>query len=346
MTNSHTFIIAEAGSNWRSGTTARDTAMARALIRAAADAGADAVKFQTYRADSVYVPNAGESDYLADAGIKESIVNIFKDLSMPYEMIPELAAFCTECGVQFMSSPFSVADAQAVDPYVSIHKIASYEISHSRLIEFVAQTGKPLILSTGASDEQDIAWALNHFRSHGGADVTLMQCTARYPAPLESLNLRAIPAMREHFGVPVGLSDHSRDPIIGPAGAVALGACVIEKHFTLHNGLPGPDHAFALTPDELKLMVRTIRDMEKSLGHGSIAILDQEQELRAFARRGIQAISNIMKGDVFNEGHNIAILRPGKQRPGIHPMHLADIEGKAATRDIPLGDGIQPGDFA
>lgn len=341
-----TFIIAEAGSNWRSGTPARDMAMAQALIRAAADAGADAVKFQTYRADSVYVPNAGESDYLAHAGIKEPIVKIFEDLAMPYDMLPTLAAFCADCGVQFMSSPFSVTDARAVDPFVRVHKIASYEISHSRLIEFVAKTGKPLILSTGASDEDDVAWALDHFRAHGGKDLTLMQCTARYPAPLDALNLRAITTLRQRFGVRVGLSDHSRDPVTGPAGAVALGASVIEKHFTLHNDLPGPDHAFAITPGELALMVRAIRGVEQALGSGEICVLDQEQELRAFARRGLQAVRDIRKGDALREGVNIAIMRPGKQRPGLHPRHLPEIEGKPATRDIPLGDGIQPRDFS
>jgi len=163
------FIIAEAGSNWRCGTYSRDIKMARTLIDVAVEAGADAVKFQTYRAETVYVPNAGDSDYLSEAGIRERITDIFKDLSMPYEMIPELAEYCQEKGIQFMSTPFSIDDAKAVDPYVKIHKIASYEISHSRLIAFAANTGKPVILSTGGATYEDIEWALNHFFKNGEA---------------------------------------------------------------------------------------------------------------------------------------------------------------------------------
>lgn len=339
------FIIAEAGSNWRCGTPKRDLRQGKTLIEVAAEAGADAVKFQTYRANTVYVPNAGDSDYLSEAGIKESIIEIFEDLSMPYEMIPELAKHCEKNGLQFMSSPFSIADAAAVDPFVKIHKIASYEISHSRLIEFAAGTGKPLILSTGAATEDEIQWALDHFREHGGTDVTLMQCTAKYPAPNSTLNLRAIPRMRERFKAPVGLSDHSRDPVIGPAGAVALGATVIEKHYTLNNRLPGPDHAFAVTPDELARMVRVIRMMEAAAGDGEKKIREEELELRTYARRAVQATANIKKGDILKEGENIDILRPGKQRQGLHPRFLPGIQGKKATRDIPLGDGVMEGDF-
>jgi len=339
------FIIAEAGSNWRCGTPARDLRMARALIDVAAEAGADAVKFQTYKAETVYVPNAGDSDYLSEAGIKESITSIFQDLSMPYELIPELAEYCRKQHIQFLSTPFSVADAKAVDPYVGIHKIASYEISHIRLIEFLAKTGKPVILSTGGATCDDIAWALHHFHLHGGKDISLMQCTAKYPAPLSTLNLQVIPDLMARFKVPVGLSDHSRDPLTGPVGAVALGASIIEKHFTLHNRLPGPDHSFALTPDELKQMVRAIRQIEEASGSGKKEVQAQERELRSFAQRSIQAIVNIRKGDELREGISVDILRPGKQKQGLHPRHIDAMEGKRAARDIPLGDGIQEGDY-
>jgi len=339
------FIIAEAGSNFRMGTPPRDLAMAKALIDVAAEAGADAVKFQTYRPETVYVPNAGEADYLSEAGVKESITDIFRDLSMPYDMIPKLAKYCEACGIEFMSTPFSVADAEAVDPFVARHKLASYEISHRRLIERLAATGKPLIMSTGAAEEADIEWAVDLFLQSGGKDLTLLQCTAKYPAPLSSLNLRAIPWLRERFGVSAGLSDHSRDPIIGPAGGVALGATVVEKHFTLHNKLPGPDHSFALTPDDLKTMVRAIRDMEQAVSQEGKTILADEQELRSFARRSVQAVRAIKKGEPIREGVNVDILRPGKQRQGAHPRLLDDMEGKPATRDIPAGDGVEPGDW-
>ncbi|MCU1283250.1 MAG: Uncharacterized protein JWM53_6796, partial [bacterium] len=259
FTDDRVFIIAEAGSNWRMGTPARDRQMARMLIDVAADAGADAVKFQTYRPETVYVANAGSSDYLSEAGIKEDISEIFADLAMPYEMLPELAEYCAKRNVQFMSTPFSVADFEAVDPFVRVHKCASYENSHLRLLERFARAGKPLVMSTGASTEADVAWAVDTFRDSGGRDLCLLQCTARYPAPIDSLNLATIPWLKRRFATMVGLSDHSRHPVHGPLAAVALGARVIEKHYTLDRRLPGPDHAFAITPEELKLLVEAVR---------------------------------------------------------------------------------------
>jgi len=339
------FIIAEAGSNWRIGTSIRDIQMAKKLIDVAHEAGANAVKFQTYRAESVYVPNAGESNYLSKKGEKKSINEIFKDLSMPYEMIPQLSDYCKKKDIQFMSTVFSIEDAKAVDPYVDIHKIASYEITHSRLIEFIAKTRKPLILSTGAATEDEIEWAINHFRQNGGKEISLLQTTAKYPAPLSTLNLKVIPSLKNHFNVPVGLSDHSTNPIMGPIIAVALGASIIEKHFTLSKELPGPDHSFALTPDQLKTMVKAIRESETCLGIGKKIVQNEEKELRDFAQRGLQSIKSIKKGEVLREGVNIDILRPGKQKKGLHPMYLTKIEGKKATRDIDLGEGIMNGDF-
>lgn len=340
-----TFIIAEAGSNWRMGTPARDYAMGKALIEVAVEAGADAVKFQTYRPDTVYVENAGESDYLAEAGIKQNIREIFADLAMPYELVGRLAEYCQQQGILFMSSPFSVRDFEAVDPFVLIHKIASYEISHIRLLEAAAKSGKPLVLSTGASNHEDIRFAVNHFYQHGGRHLVLMQCTAKYPAPLDTLLLKVIPSLKEMYGVPVGLSDHSTDPVIGPVGAVALGASVIEKHYTLDKRLPGPDHAFALNPEELKRLVKAVRDMEQALGTAEKIVQNAEEELFHFARRTIQASQPIHKGDIMHEGVNIDILRPGKQKPGLHPRFITDIEGKTAARDIPVGDGVQQGDY-
>ena len=337
-------VIAEAGSNWRMGTPARDLAMGRKLIDIAAEADADMVKFQTYRAESVYVENAGSSDYLSKSGIKQSIRDIFSDLAMPYEMIGELAAHCREMGIGFMSTPFSSDDFAAIDPHVDVHKIASYEISHPHLLRLAGECGKPLLLSTGASGEADIAWAVEFYRAAGGRDLCLLQCTAKYPAPIDSMNLRTIPWLKARFGVAAGLSDHSRDPLYAPLAAVALGASVIEKHFTLDNRLPGPDHAFALTADELKEMVAAIRATEQTLGSGVKTVLSAEEELAAYARRGIQATRDIAKGDILREGENIAVLRPGNQPLGVHPRFLGEIEGRPAARAIATGEGLRPGD--
>ncbi len=339
------YVIAEAGSNWRMGTPSRDLAMARALIDVAVAAGADAVKFQTYKPETVYVHNPGKSEYLAKAGIQEDIRDIFQDLSMPYEMIPELATYCSENGIDFMSTPFSIDDAAAIDPYVDVHKLASYEITHAPLIEWLARSNKPLIMSTGGATHADIAWAVQHYNQLSDATLTLMQCTAKYPAPLATLNLRVIPELLRKYGVPVGLSDHSKDPTIGPLGAVALGATVIEKHYTLHNALPGPDHAFAINPDELKLMVSSIRNMEVALGQDTKEVLPAENELRSFAQRAIQATKPIREHDVFALGVNIDVLRPGQQKQGAHPRYLEELEGKQAKRHIAQGEGVTVDDW-
>lgn len=340
------YVIAEAGSNWRMGSIRRDEKMARTLIDVAVEAGCNAVKFQTYRPETTYVENAGESDYLSQAGIKESIRDIFSDLAMPYEMVEGLATYCEALGITFMSSVFSVDDLKAVDPFTPMHKLASYEISHLRLIEAMAATGKPAILSTGASSPEDINWAVSKFRSMSQATLSLMQCTARYPAPLSSLNLSVIPWMKARWGVPAGLSDHSRDPITGPLAAVALGANLIEKHYTLHNDLPGPDHKFAVTAAELKEMVAAIRRAEEAVGDGVKRVHQEEEELYHYARRGVQAIASIEAGAPFVEGENFAILRPGKQRRGMHPKNIERLQGARAQRLIPVGDGIGEDDVS
>ena len=334
------YVVAEAGSNWRMGSQKRDIAMGRALIDVAAAAGADAVKFQTYRPETVYVASAGRSEYLSQAGIAEDISDIFADLAMPYEMIGALADHCRQQGVDFMSTGFSIQDLEAIDPFVSIHKIASYEISHPHLIDYVAGTKKPLLLSTGASDIDDISWAVDRFRAAKGGDLCILQCTAKYPAPMDALNLRAIPTLQRRFRAAAGLSDHSREPTIAAVAAVALGARVIEKHFTLDNRLPGPDHAFAVTPPELTQMIREVRQAEAALGDGVKRVLEAEKELAGYARRGVQATCDLAAGQILHEGQNYAILRPGQQTLGAHPRHLNAIEGHAARRALKCGEGI------
>lgn len=339
------FIIAEAGSNWRAGSKAADLKRSQDLINAAKEAGCDAVKFQVYRADTVYVENAASADYMDKMGIKKSVRDVFVELSMPYEMIPELADMCKKAGIEFMATAFSKDDFHAVDPYVQRHKIGSYEIGHVRLLELAANSQKPLIVSTGASSIDDIQWAIDYYKEHGGKDLTLLQCCSQYPAEAAGMNLKAIPWMHSYFGLPVGLSDHTVDPIAAPVAAVALGATVIEKHFTMNKTFEGPDHSFAVEPDELKKMVGAIRQTEHMLGNKVKKVAKEELELFYFARRGIQAIAPIKKGDTFVEDVNVAILRPGKQKIGVHPRFLDEIIGKKAMRDIPLGDGVQQNDW-
>lgn len=334
-----TFIIAECGSNWKCGTYEDDLVRAKELIKIAARCGADAIKFQTYRPETTYVPNAGNSDYLSVYGIDENINKIFENLAMPYEMIPILAEYSNEQKIIFMSTPFSVKDAQEIDPYVPIHKVASYEINHVRLLEFLAKTKKPILISTGASTYDEIDFAVNLVKEIHN-EIILLQCTAKYPTPIEALNLSVIPHMKSKYNLPIGFSDHSMNPMIGPILAVGLGATIIEKHFTIDRNLPGPDHKFALIPSELDLMVHSIREADMAKGSGNKEILKEETELQKFAKRSIQAIRKITKGEILIEGYNFDVLRPGNMSRGLEPKFLTQINGKKAVKDIQIGEGI------
>ncbi|KAF3362076.1 Uncharacterized protein PHSC3_001387 [Chlamydiales bacterium STE3] len=337
-------VIAEAGSNWKAGPFEKDLDRAFALVEAAKEAGANIVKFQVFKAATTYVPQAGVSDYLAFSGIKKGIFELFKELEMPEKMLPFIVKRCEAVGIELMASVFSIDDLNLVNPYVKMHKMGSYEISHLRLLEAIAKTTKPLILSTGASYPNEIDWAVDTFYQAGGKELSLMQCTASYPASSACMNLRVIPWLKKRYDVPVGLSDHSLG-LEASIGAVALGAKIIEKHFTLDKNFSGPDHAFALDPKELKNMVTNIRQIEEMLGSSVKKVYEEEEELYQFARRGLQALVDIQPGESLIEGDNLAILRPGKQKKGLHPMYLEKVKGRVATRFIAAGDGIQWSDF-
>ncbi len=350
----HVFIIAEAGSNWKCGTYEEDLEQAKKLIKVARDAGADAVKFQTYKPETIYVENAGSSNYLAENGITENINKIFENLSMPYKMIPELKKFCDKQNIVFMSTPFSIQDAKEVDPFVEIHKVASFEINHVRLLEYLARTKKPMIISTGASTYDEIDFAVDLVRKNGNEKISLLQCTSKYPCPIEALNLKTIPEMEKRYNLPIGLSDHSVESSIGPMLAVSLGAKIIEKHFTLDKKLPGPDHPFALNPEELKQMIKDVRETEKSensekisdnqaekaSGSGKKEILEEELEIRQFATRSIQAIKDIKKGEILEESKNFEVLRPGNRKRGMEARFLTSVIGKNSKEDVKKGNGI------
>jgi N,N'-diacetyllegionaminate synthase len=336
----HIFVIAEAGSNWKCGNYNDDLNQAKNLIKVAAKSGADAIKFQTYRPETTYVSNPGSSDYLSKIGTTENINNIFEKHSMPYEMIPELVKICNDENILFMSTPFSLQDAKIINEFVLVHKIASFEINHVRLLDFLAETNKPIIISTGASSYEEIDFCVERIKNHGNNKIILLQCTSKYPCPIESLNLSVIPKMKSRYNLPIGFSDHSTDPIIAPIMSLGLGATVIEKHFTLDRSFPGPDHSFALIPSELQSMVNAIRKSQSMFGVGIKEILDVEKELRSFATRSIQAITDISKGEVLREGINFEILRSGNCNRGAEPRFLENINGKIALNDIKKDEGI------
>ena len=320
------YIVAEVGSNHNV-----DLGQALKLIDVAAEAGADAVKFQHFKAAKLYPRSAGTSDYLK---ISRPIYDIVQEMETPDEWVPVLADRCRTRGVAFLSSPFDEDSADLLDPYVPAFKVASYEMTHVPLLRHIARKSKPLIVSTGTSNLDEVLHAVEVIRSAGDAEIILLQCTAKYPAPLETINARAIVSLRESTGLLVGLSDHSRDPITAPVVATALGACLIEKHFTLSNRLPGPDHQFAVEPHELITMIQHVRDAERVLGHGRKESLPEEQELRSFARRSIFTIRDICPGERLTTD-NIAVLRCGKLGCGLVPEQYPLLLEKKALRPIP-----------
>lgn len=331
----HCFVIAEAGSNHNG-----SLAHAKRLIDVAASAGADAVKFQIFRARKLYPRSAGESKYL---GLAKSIHDVITEIEMPYEWLPDLAAHSEVAGIVFLGSVFDEESADRLAPFTGAYKIASYEMTHLPLVRYLASTNKPVIMSTGTANLEEVAEAVDAFKSSGNGDLILMQCTAAYPAPFEALNLRALQTMKARFGLPVGLSDHSRDPLVAPIAAVALGANALEKHFTLSNQLPGPDHRFAVEPLELRLMIEKIREAEQALGSGEKVAHPVEEELKKFARRSIFASCAIKAGEVLT-AENVAVLRCGNLTHGLPPAALERVLGRRAARALAIDEPLQESD--
>lgn len=319
------YIVAEAGSNHNA-----SFEQALRLIDVASEAGADAVKFQHFKAAKLYPQSAGKSVYLKTP---RSIYEIIREMEMPDEWIPRLAEYCCTQGIAFLSTPFDEQSADLLEPYVPAYKVASYEMTHVPLLRHLARKGKPLIISTGTAMLDEVLHAVDVVLKEGNREIVLLQCTASYPTPLEAMNVRALVTIRQATGCLTGLSDHSSDPIIAPIAAAALGACVIEKHFTLSNRLPGPDHQFAVEPQGLRELVRCVRAVEKVLGHGRKETLPVEAELHSFARRSIFAVRDISPGELITR-ENIAVLRCGKLGFGLHPDHYDALLNRRAVRLI------------
>lgn len=330
------FIIAEAGSNHNG-----ELETAYRLIDAAVAGRADAVKFQLFRAAKLYPRSAGQAGYL-NAG--KSIFEIISELEVPDEWIPKLAARCREAKIQFMCTPFDEDSADVLAPHVPAFKIASYEMTHIPLLRHCARFGKPMIVSTGTADLAEVHTSVDAIRRAGNHEIVLLQCTASYPAPLAHANVRALVTLRESTGLAAGLSDHTADPLIAPVVAAALGAVVIEKHFTLDRAMPGPDHQYAITPGELAAMVTAIRSAEAALGHGRKEVLPVERELHQFARRTIFATRPIAAGEALSR-EDLAVLRCGRHAMGFSPGQLEDVVGRRAIHAIPEGRPLQPEDL-
>jgi len=323
------YIIAEMSANH-----GKDLGRAMEIIHTMKEAGADAVKLQTYTPDTMTIECDRNEFRIGKGTIWEgkTLYELYGEACMPWEWQPKLKEAANDLGMDLFSTPF---DATAVDFLeamdVPAYKIASFELVDLPLIERVAQTGKPIIMSTGMGTEEEIREAVDAVQTTGNDQLILLKCTSAYPCPPEEMNLRTIPDMQERFGVPVGLSDHSLDTSV-PVAAVALGACVVEKHFCLSRSEPGPDAAFSLEPAEFRAMVDAVRTAEKAMGKVSYT-RGATEEATAVFRRSLFAVENIAEGKTFTE-ENVRAIRPGH---GLPPKELRNILGKRAKQNIERG---------
>jgi len=320
-----TLIIAEAGVNHNG-----NFELAKKLIDEAVRGGADIVKFQTCKAENVISRYADKAEYQkVTTGEADSQLDMVRKLMLTYEEYGKLKEYCDEKGIEFLSTAF---DLPSVDYLHSIGmkrwKIPSGEITNLPLLIKIAKLHEPIIMSTGMSELKEVEEAVRVLKDNGAEDITLLHCTTEYPAPYEDVNLKAMETMREAFGLPVGYSDHTKGLEI-PVAAVALGACVIEKHFTLSREMEGPDHKASIEPDELKQMVSQIRHVETAIGDGVKKVSPSELKNQDIARKSIIAKTKIAKGDVFTED-NVTTKRPGS---GINPMKWFELLGKTAKHD-------------
>lgn len=355
-----TFIIAEAGVNHNG-----SLEMAKELVCRAAESGADAVKFQTFKAENIISKHAEKANYQKkNTSHEESQLEMVKKLEMNQKMHEELVACCRNNNIQFLSTPFDLESVDFLADQIQVDqlKIPSGEITNAPLLLKAAQTSLPIFLSTGMSTLSEVEEALSvlafgylendlspslasfadAYASSAGQQalkqkVTLLHCTTEYPAPYEDVNLKAMDTLAVAFGLSVGYSDHT-DGITIPIAAVARGARVIEKHFTLDKTLPGPDHKASLEPSELTQMIKAIREVELALGSSIKVPTPSEKKNKSIARKSLVAASCIKKGEIFNL-QNLTAKRPGG---GISPMLFWEWIGKSADRDYEEDDVIKP----
>jgi pseudaminic acid synthase len=325
------YIVAELSAN-HGGSLAR----AIAVLEAAKAAGADAIKLQTYTADTMTIDHDGP-EFRIRGGLWDGrqLYELYKEAYTPWEWHPALFAKGRELGIPVFSTPF---DGSAVDFLEKLdppaYKVASFELLDIPLVTRIASTGRPVIMSTGMASPEEIAESVQAFRSAGGRDLVLLHCVSGYPTPVEQSNLRRIPQLAEEYGCPVGLSDHTLGVEVAIA-SVALGACLIEKHFTLRRADGGPDSAFSLEPDELLALVRGAKAAFEALGTGETARSEVEKANLAF-RRSIYVVHDIGAGEPFTD-KNVRIIRPGF---GLAPRELPKVLGRKARLALPRGTAL------
>lgn len=320
------YIIAEAGVNHNG-----STELAKKMIDSAKDAGADCIKFQTFVSKNIASKNARKAEYQKQqTNADESQLDMLSKLELSFDEFFELSEYCKSKEIEFLSTGF---DFDSIDFLNSLDiktwKIPSGDITNLPYLIKIAKLNKPVIFSTGMSTMEDIRAALHVLRENGAGEITVLHCTTEYPTPFEDVNLTAMKTIHNEFGVSVGYSDHTKGIEI-PIAAVAMGATVIEKHFTLDRNMEGPDHKASLEPNELKAMVNAIRNVEIAIGSGEKKPAQSEMKNMAVARKSIIANCNIKKGEIFTE-ENLTVKRPGN---GISPMKWFEVIGKPAVRDF------------
>lgn len=320
------FIIAEAGVNHNG-----DINLAKKLVDAASDAGADAIKFQTFKAGSLVCKSAEKAEYQKENCEKnESQFDMLKKLELNIEMHKELKEYCSHKNIMFLSTPFDFESIDLLEELnISIYKIPSGEITNYPYLKKIANLKKKVIMSTGMCSLNEIETALNVLKGNGAEDIVILHCNTDYPTSFKDVNLNAMITIKNKFNIDVGYSDHTLG-IEVPIAAVAMGAKVIEKHFTLDKSMEGPDHKASLEPNELKDMVKSIRNIEEALGSYEKQVSESEKKNLNIVRKSIVAKYKIRKGDVFTE-YNMTCKRPGS---GISPMEWNNIIGQKAIRDF------------
>lgn len=319
-------IIAEAGVNHNG-----NISLAKRMVDVAKEAGADYVKFQTFKPEKLASKFASKADYQKETTDKnESQQDMLKKLALKDEEYKELATYCEKKGIGFISTPFETDSLRVLEMIdMDFWKLSSGEVTNYPFLVEVARTKKPVVLSTGMSNLEEVRQAIKVLKSNGTTKISLLHCNTQYPTPYEDVNLLAMKTLQEAFECEVGYSDHTPGIEVSIA-AVALGATIIEKHFTLDKSMDGPDHKASLEPDELKAMVGAIRHIERAIGNGKKVMSKSEQANLSIVRKSIVAAKNIRKGEVLSE-ENISTKRPGT---GISPMKWEEVIGQVAVRDF------------
>ena len=335
-TDEKVFIIAELSANH-----AGSLEMALQSIKAAKQAGANAIKIQTYTPDSLTL-NSNKDDFIIKGGLwdKRKLYDLYESAKTPYEWHSQLFETAQNEGILCFSSPFSKEDLEFLKRFDPIaYKIASFEVNDENFVRLIAKEKKPTLISTGIATEEELFKVCEIFKEEQNSNLIFLKCTSAYPANLDDMNLKAIVSLKETFQVEVGLSDHSFG-FLAPVMAVALGARVIEKHFILDKSIKSEDSQFSLDFNEFKTMVDAVRQTESALGDGKLNLSKKNLKNRVFAR-SLYASKDIKKGEIFSE-ENIKSVRPSF---GLHPKFYNKILGKIATKDIEFGDALKHGDF-